>query len=190
MDYLNGNVPVSQPDGDGCYRWMGINAGLTSSFCSPDDRPAITLIGGDLDVGGNSIENTGNGLVTPVDDTPAIVFDIGDGTPVIRTLYGKKVDNAFSYTFRFIIDDVMTDTDGITNDLLRLTVTPTLPFNVMDSQPGTIIDSDNLTGTTISKSATFTQWRDNELLVDLNFVAPVVPANSYEITITGIAPTR
>jgi hypothetical protein len=44
VDCLNDNLPVYDPDENGCYRWMSIRAGKPSKFC------ARLTIGGDLNV--------------------------------------------------------------------------------------------------------------------------------------------
>jgi hypothetical protein len=68
IDCLNHNVPVYDPDENGCYEWMSIKAGKPSKFCDDVDFFGLTRLFGDLEVENITVQPPDGQVTLPIDE--------------------------------------------------------------------------------------------------------------------------
>lgn len=197
-DYIDGNVPVSQPDKFGCYRWMAVRAGLPSKFCSPGaPEPAIRMFG-DIETNGQAVINpappVGQNpapIIRTQTTTPLIFADIvGSSTPEAASakMYANVgygiVENILTFTIHAFLDDITT----AGANQYQFSIDPSfgaLFTAFSEASTGLNFALQSLSPGVPSPSTITGGWSPSLLTITATWLAPITPNNRFRLIITG-----
>lgn len=192
MDYINGNVPVSQPDAEGCYRWLSIKAGQPSIFCSPTGSPAATLAG-DLDLNGRLITNNNLPETDPLFHGSGVSFR-RDPANISMTIPGTgNVLDTASYIDAYLLAGVyhysafffVSDAASVGNTI-QFTLNPEFPSPPIDeSDTATLVQISFFPAPILN---TTSRWDNGLLTITVFLAAPFVTSGLILVKLVGSVP--